>query len=280
MGEQETVAPVPAEALVARVLGDPDYAARAREHLERAVEVLDLLRVAAIRATHPSDWIIHGGTAAYLTDAGCARAKDIWGCSRVILGLEREPLEDGSFIARARIRARCLRTGAEVEEIGSRWSGSKFFTRLARRTGVLDPTMVDKAALANADGRALRYLAGLGACPVSLLERAWGGPEALKACARVDYRGGRGDVVDEEAAEVVAEVRAAGDAPVVPPEIGRVEIRTWVAALLGASDLDALRQSWTALTTSPTWATSGEDLRRYFKAVKDSVKAALEGTGQ
>jgi len=276
MSDQDTVAPVPAEALVARVLGDPDYAARAREHLERAVEVLDLLRVAAIRATHPSDWIIHGGTAAYLTDAGCARAKDIWGCSRVILGLEREPLEDGTFIARARIRARCLRTGAEVEEIGSRWSGSKFFARLARRTGVLDPTMVDKAALANADGRALRYLAGLGACPVSLLERAWGGSDPLKLCARVDYRGGR-DAADEEAAEVVAEARAAGEpgAVMVPPEVRKLEVRTWTAALVGATDLEALRQTWAALTAAPTWAEASDDLKRYWVTLKDSVKAAL-----
>jgi len=279
MGEQETVAPVPAEALVARVLGDPDYAARAREHLERAVEVLDLLRVAAIRATHPSDWVIHGGVSAYLTDAGASRVKDVWGVARQIIATEREDLEDGTWIARVRVHGRCLRTGLEVDEIGSRWSGSPFFTRLAKRVGVLDPTLVTKAALANADGRMVRYLTGLGSCPLGLLERAWGNAEALKGCARVDYRGGR-EIVDAEHAEVVAEVRAAGDAPVVPPEIGRVEIRTWVAALLGATDLDALRQSWTALTTSPTWATSGEDLRRYFKAVKDSVKAALEGSAR
>src|SRR5262249_1339539 len=143
----------------------------------------DLIRQAAVRATYPEDWVLHesptpdGGTrvTGYLGDDGCQRAIPVWGMARKLYGLPvRDSQEDGTFIFRVRGAARCFRTGLVVEEIGSRWSGQAFFRKLAESRGTtkIDPTLVEKAAIKNLDGRLFRYLAGLNTFPSEGLRRA------------------------------------------------------------------------------------------------------------
>jgi len=63
--------------------------------------------------------------------------------------------------------------------------------------------------------------------------------------------------------------------PTMPPEMRRIEVRTWTAAIVGAINVDELRQTWASLTATPTWAEASPELRRYWVALKDSVKEAL-----
>lgn len=182
-----------------RIISDPHYASA--EAVQKLAATLDLIREVAIKATFPEDWVLHESespdgerrTIGYLGDDGCQRAIPVWGMARKLYGPPvRESMEDGTYLYRVRGAARCFRTGLVVEEIGSRWSGQDFFRKLAERRGskVVDPTLVEKAAIKNLDGRLFRYLAGLNTVPLAALARCFSEPQ-LKRATWVRYGGAR-----------------------------------------------------------------------------------------
>lgn len=188
--------------LVDRILADPQYAAIAKQQLERALDTLRFVSIAAVRETFPSDWIIYRSRTpagqdievAYLQDVGCHRAAKAWRLVRKIRSRGREDLPDGSYIYRFEGAGLCLYTGRAVEEIGTAWSGDRFFERLAESRGMrlVDPTLVEKKAIANFDGRIFRALSGLGYVPPSYLAECWQDASKLLQCRRVEFRDKRG----------------------------------------------------------------------------------------
>jgi hypothetical protein len=153
------------------------------EKIDTMTRVLDHLRHASIRATFPSDWIIHTSKDAegkvlrqvgYLQDCGADRAGKVWGIQIEEPKVRREDFtEDKTFAYRLVADAYSKVTGERVENVeGSRWSGDKFFTKGLQEGERVDPTDVSKSAYANLHGRAVRALAGLGGVPVDALTQA------------------------------------------------------------------------------------------------------------
>lgn len=156
---------------------------RALKRIDVLVKTLEHLRTASIRATFPSDWIIHTSVdgdgnvlrqVGYLQDCGADRAGKIWGIAIERPSETREDFQkDGTFAYRLVADAYSKVTGERVENVlGSRWSGDKFFTKALAEGETPDPSDVAKAAYANLHGRAVRALAGLGGVPVEALKNA------------------------------------------------------------------------------------------------------------
>jgi hypothetical protein len=157
------------------------------KRVETMVDILGRLRTLSIRATYPSDWLIHVSRddqgnvlreVGYLQDVGAERAAKPWGIEVRSPIWQREPTNDfftdNTFIYHCEAEAFCKLTGERAEVRGSKWSGEPFFARRAEAgpNGQVDPTDVSKAAYTNLHGRAVRALAGLNAVPVDRLEAA------------------------------------------------------------------------------------------------------------
>jgi hypothetical protein len=151
--------------------------------VDAMVQTLERLRVASIRATYGSDWIIHTSSdregrvtreVGYLQDIGAERAGKLWGIEVGQPLIEREDFPDQTYCYHMLAEAWSKVTGERLEYVeGSRWSGDTFFTRQSRGPDEkIDPTDVRKAAYANLHGRAVRALAGLNAVPVEMLRQA------------------------------------------------------------------------------------------------------------
>jgi len=183
------------------VAADPDAAIK---RIEAMTRILESLRAASIRATHPSDWICHvsrdqdGAVLSqrcYLQDMGAERAAQPWGIDMGAPVIERQPQsgnnEDGTFMYVMLADAWSKVTGARVENVqGSRWSGDPFFAKSNGPDDKVDPSDVLKAAYANLHGRAVRALAGLNGIPLDTLKAA--GIDVSKV-VMVDYtKGGKG----------------------------------------------------------------------------------------
>lgn len=182
---ETALAPIATAAMtmLERWIDKPDTAI---ERVETMVKVLERLRVASIKATYPSDWIIHTTKSpegdivkrvGYLQDSGAERAGKVWGIEVGNPAIEREPREgvwpDGSFSYHMVAEAWSKVTGEKLEYVeGSRWSGDKFFQRPSDPEWKVDPTDVRKSAYANLHGRAVRSLAGLGGVPLEILQQA------------------------------------------------------------------------------------------------------------
>src|SRR5262245_31083648 len=76
------------------------------ERIETQVRMLEILRNASIRATYPSDWIVHTSRdrdgaiirqVAYLQDCGAQRAGKLWGVEVGSIVVERENHPGGDF---------------------------------------------------------------------------------------------------------------------------------------------------------------------------------------
>lgn len=158
---------------------DPE---RAVKLIETRVRLLETLRLASIRATYPSDWIIHtslDSTGAivsqrgYLQDIGAERAGKVWGIEVGSPAIEYKEFPDGTFgwwmIAEAFSKV----TGERLDYVeGARWSGDRFFQRSTGPDEKVDPVDVRKSAWANLHGRAVRALSGLNGVPIEMLRQA------------------------------------------------------------------------------------------------------------
>lgn len=149
------------------------------ERIEIMVRTLEQLRQASIKATYPSDWIIHTSTdhegviikqVGYLQDSGAERAGKVWGIEVGNPAIEREDFPDGTYTYHMIAEAWSKVTGERLDYAeGSRWSGDGFFQRGGEK---VDPTDVRKAAYANLHGRAVRALSGLNGVPLDMLRQA------------------------------------------------------------------------------------------------------------
>lgn len=160
------------------------------ERVDTLVEMLQRLRLASIKATYPSDWLIHSAKdregnlirqVGYLQDVGAERAGKVWGIEVGAPAIEREDFPDGSYTYHMISEAWSKVTGERVDYCeGSRWSGDKFFQHKTGEKDAdgkdiferVDPTDVRKSAYANLHGRAVRALSGLNGVPVDMLRQA------------------------------------------------------------------------------------------------------------
>ena len=155
---------------------------QALARVDALVKTLEVLRVASIRATYLTDWLIHVSTdrdgnvtraVGYLQDCGAERAGKVWGIDvgAPVITLEEHP--DGTYSYHSVADAWSKVTGERVEHAeGSRWSGSRFFERKLAADEKVDPTLVRKSAYANLHGRCVRALGGLSAVPPDVLRQA------------------------------------------------------------------------------------------------------------
>ncbi len=199
--DREALVPTPGHGspLIERWLADPEQAI---ERVNAFVSMLDRLRLAAIKATFPTDWVLHvtldsdGAIirqVGYLQDTGAERAGKIMGIEVTSPVIEREPNQgefaDGTFAYHMLSEAFSKITGERLEYVeGSRWSGDPFFRRSIGPDEKIDPTDVRKAAYANLHGRAVRSLSGLNGVPLDMLKAA--GLDTTK-CTFVGYEKGK-----------------------------------------------------------------------------------------
>jgi hypothetical protein len=151
------------------------------EIIDARVQVLETARRAAIRMTHPEDWVLFktkdDRVTGYLQDAGCERVRAIFGISIFdVKEPEKVTSSDGSsFAIIVRGRGSSGLTQDELEMVeGIRESTEDFCKDLK---GIKQELRVRQAARANLDGRVVRELTGLGSVPVEELGRAWQGTE-------------------------------------------------------------------------------------------------------
>jgi hypothetical protein len=157
---------------------------KAIEKIESMTKVLEHLRLASIRSTYPTDWVIHAAfdkdgnkmrEVGYLMDCGAERAGKVWGIEVEQPIVEREDFRDDdppTFAYNMIAEARSKVTGERNTYEGSRWSGDKFFTSRLRDGERQDPVEIRKAAYANLHGRAVRALGGLKDVPIDMLKQA------------------------------------------------------------------------------------------------------------
>jgi hypothetical protein len=177
------------------VEGDPE---KALKLVETRVKMLEQLRVASIKATYPTDWIITTSVdrdgaivsqRGYLQDIGAERAGKIWGIEVGMPAIEDKAFEDGTISYHMIAEAWSKVTGERLDYVeGSRWSGDPFFAKQVKEPGdKVDPTDVRKAAYANLHGRAVRALGGLNGVPLDVLRQA--GLDVNKV-VHVNYKAG------------------------------------------------------------------------------------------
>src|ERR1041384_764366 len=92
---------VPAKSMLERLI-EQDHV-KAIEKIEAMTKVLDHLRLASIRSTYPSDWLIHSAfdrdgnktrEVGYLQDCGAQRAGKVWGIEISAPAVDREDFRD------------------------------------------------------------------------------------------------------------------------------------------------------------------------------------------
>jgi hypothetical protein len=146
------------------------------EIVEARIQVLETLRKAAIRMTHPTDWILYrsddGNVTGYLQDCGCDRVRDLYGIEvydvnppEKISGIE------GEFTYIVRGSARCKLTRQVLEDVEGGRSSTDDFCK--DKEGAELELTVRKAARANLDGNLTRELSGLKNVPLSEIEAAY-----------------------------------------------------------------------------------------------------------
>lgn len=159
-----------------------ELAARKGEALEiidARVQILDVLRRAAIRATSPQDWVLFkspdDNITGYLQDAGCERVRDLSGIEIFKVGtMQRISTNDPDvfhYIVSGSGRRKL--TGQVVENVEGGRSSTDDFCK--DKKGAERELAVRKAARANLDGRIVRELAGLSTVPLEEIVAAWDG---------------------------------------------------------------------------------------------------------
>ena len=154
----------------------------AQEIIEARIQVLESLRRAAIRATHPEDWLLFKAkdnrVTGYLQDAGADRVRDLYGIEVFDISRPEKVMNlDGSFMYLITGSGRCRFTMQTLEGVEGGRSSTDDFCK--DRKGVDLELTVRKAARANLDGNITRELAGLKSVPVEELETVWKGTNKL-----------------------------------------------------------------------------------------------------
>lgn len=158
------------------------FGALASRDADRAGEMLLEAQVASIKLTYPEDWVLFeakdGARVCFLQDVGCSRVRPYWEVSFERFDPRRDMEEEeieGELFVEATVIARSRLTGEEVVEIGNR-SSIGFFEKAwhAAKDKPIERrqirSSIRKAALANARGRVIRTISGLGAVPVMRLQ--------------------------------------------------------------------------------------------------------------
>jgi hypothetical protein len=184
----------------------------AGEVIAARVLVVETLRRASIRATHPEDWLLFkapadagGQIVGYLQDAGCDRVRDLWGIEVFDVGtpVKVTGADPGVFHYLVTGSGRCKLTRQVIEAIEGGRSSTDDFVK--GKTGVELELLVRKAARANLDGNITRELAGMKSVPAAELTAAWAGTtKRIESC-----RLGRGFGSRDE--------RVGGHAATAPP---------------------------------------------------------------
>jgi hypothetical protein len=164
----------------------------ALEIIEARVQVLETLRKAAIRSTHPEDWVLFkapddqgGQVVGYLQDAGCDRVRDLYGIEIFDIGhLEKIAGADaGVFTYIVSGSGRCKLTRQVVEAMEGGRSSTDDFCK--GKAGAELELTVRKAARANLDGNITRELAGMKSVPLPEIQAAWSGTnKTIERCRR------------------------------------------------------------------------------------------------
>lgn len=162
------------------------------EIIEARIRILETARLAAIRATHPSDWLLFkakdeqgGQIVGYLQDSGCERVRDIFGISIEHVSTPEKiagatPQEFHYLVSGD---GRCSLTAQYIQGIEGGRSSTEDFCK--DKTGAALELAVRKAARANLDGQIVRELAGLASVPIAELESAWTGThKKVEQCRR------------------------------------------------------------------------------------------------
>jgi hypothetical protein len=150
----------------------------ALEVVEARIMVLETLRKASIRATHPADWLLFkspdGNVTSYLQDCGADRVRDLYGIEIFNVSIPQKVAGlNGEFTYIIMGSGRCKLTRQILENVeGGRSSTDDFCS--AKKGAELELS-VRKAARANLDGNITRELAGLKNVPLQELQSAWTG---------------------------------------------------------------------------------------------------------
>jgi hypothetical protein len=191
----------------------------ALEVIEARVQILETIRKAALRATHPEDWVLfkapeeHGGQiVGYLQDSGADRVRDLYGIE--VFGVSQpekistnDPAVFHYVISGS---GRCRLTLQAVEAIEGGRSSTDDFCK--GKTGAELELAVRKAARANLDGNITRELAGLKSVPIDALKEAWAGTKKTVEQCRL----GRGFGTRDERVGGRSEKAPDVDPPVCP----------------------------------------------------------------
>lgn len=195
----ETARPVQSSAIALRRPDAPvtvsDLAAlkgEALEVIEARVQILETIRKAALRATHPEDWVLfrapeeHGGQiVGYLQDSGADRVRDLYGIEVFGVSHPEKILTNDPDVFHYLITGsgRCRLTMQTIEAIEGGRSSTDDFCR--GKTGAELELAVRKAARANLDGNVTRELAGLKSVPIDAIKEAWAGTKkSIDQCRR------------------------------------------------------------------------------------------------
>jgi hypothetical protein len=149
--------------------------------VEARVHVLTSVRMWALRATWPQDFVLFksddGLVIAYLEDAGCDRVRPYFGIEILDVGdpvKTVSPTDPQAYYYTVKASGLCKLTGETLEAVeGGRSSAEEFVRHVA------DPMQRDlyvkRAARASADGIVVRTLAGLQSIALEELAAAWTG---------------------------------------------------------------------------------------------------------
>jgi hypothetical protein len=158
--------------------------------IEQRAQILETLRVAALKLIMPSDVTLFkspdGIVTGFIGDSGCDRIKKLFGIRiEHLSAMERiEEPETGLFAYRITGDGVCGITGEAVFDMeGIRYSNEPYAQQ--KTEGLQRIVAVQKAARANLDGGITRELAGLKSIPSQEFERAWDGSwKKLEMCAK------------------------------------------------------------------------------------------------
>jgi len=189
------------------------------EIIEARNLILATVRKAAIRATHPEDWILFkspdeqgGQIVGYLQDAGADRVRDFWGIEvfKVSAPEKIATNDPKDFMYLQRGSGRCKLTRQVVEEIEGGRSSKDDFCK--DKEGAALELAVRKATRANLDGNITRELASLKSVPVAEIQDAWAGTsKKIDQCRR-----GRGFGTRDQRLGA----NAANEPNIAPPKCG------------------------------------------------------------